>query len=92
MKVTFVYPGIAMIGFNSLGGNCHDTVSVNLGMGYISSYLKKNSNHTADLIDLRDLKGWNHFESELQEKCPDIVGIYCNTVNYSNKRLFLYSF
>ena len=84
MKVTFVYPGIAMIGFNSLGGNCHDTVSVNLGMGYISSYLKKNSNHTADLIDLRDLKGWNHFESELQEKCPDIVGIYCNTVNYSS--------
>ncbi len=84
MKVTFVYPGIAMIGFNSLGGDCHDTISINLGLGYISSYLKKNSNHTTNLIDLRELKGWNHYESELRKRAPDVVGIYCNTVNFDN--------
>jgi len=82
MKITFVYPGIAIIGFNSLGGNCHDTISINLGMGYISNYIKKNSNHSVNLIDLRDLRGWSHYESELRERMPDIVGIYCNTVNY----------
>jgi radical SAM superfamily enzyme YgiQ (UPF0313 family) len=84
MKVTFVYPGIAMIGFNSLGGDCHDTISINLGLGYISSYLKKNSNHTVNLIDLRELEGWDHFESELGSRSPDVVGIYCNTVNFDN--------
>lgn len=84
MKVTFVYPGIALIGFNSLGGQTHDTVSINLGLGYISSYLKKNSNHTADLIDLRDVQGWDHYESEMKDRDPDVVGIYCNTVNYEN--------
>lgn len=84
MKVTFVYPGIAMIGFDSLGGQSHDTISINLGLGYISSYLKKNSNHTVDLIDLRDVQGWDHYESELKSRDPDVVGIYCNTVNFEN--------
>ncbi len=84
MKVTFVYPGIAMIGFHSLGGPSHDSISINLGLGYISSYLKKNSNHTADLIDLRDVQGWDHYESELKKRNSDVVGIYCNTVNFEN--------
>lgn len=84
MKVTLIYPGIAMIGFNSIGGQSHDTISINLGLGYISSYLKKNSDHMVDLIDLRDLQGWNHYESELNKRKPDVVGIYCNTVNFEN--------
>ena len=84
MKVTFVYPGIAVIGFNCLGGSCHDTISINLGLGYISSYLKKNSSHEADLIDLRDVQGWDHYLRELVSRNPDIVGIYCNTVNFEN--------
>lgn len=82
MKVSFVYPGIAMIGFDSLGGSSHDTVSVNLGIGYLSSYLKKHSNHKSDLIDLRDLTGWDDYEREIERRGPDVVGIYCNTVNY----------
>ena len=84
MKVTFVYPGIALIGFDSLGGRSHDTISINLGLGYISSYLKKYSNHETSLIDLRDLKGWDHYERELNKQAPDVVGIYCNTVNFEN--------
>lgn len=84
MKVTFVYPGIAMIGFNSLGKPSHDTISINLGLAYISSYIKKHANHTVNLIDLRDLQGWDHYESELNRLAPDVVGIYCNTVNYEN--------
>jgi anaerobic magnesium-protoporphyrin IX monomethyl ester cyclase len=84
MKITFVYPGIAMIGFNSLGGNCHDTISVNLGMGYMASYIRQHSRHTVDLIDLRDLKGWPEYAAELAARSPDIVGIYCNTVNFEN--------
>lgn len=82
MRITLVYPGIAMIGFDSLGGNCHDTISINLGMAYLSSYIKKNSSHTVDLIDLRDISGWDSFESQLEKRNPDIVGIYCNTVSY----------
>ncbi len=84
MKVTLVYPGIAMIGFDSLGGQSHDTISINLGLAYISSYLKKNSSHTVDLIDLRDISGWEHYKNELKMRAPDVVGIYCNTVNFEN--------
>lgn len=84
MRITFVYPGIAVIGFNSLATGGHDTISVNMGMGYISAYLKQNSNHKTDLIDLRDLKSWEHFEDELKGRNSDIVGIYTNTVNYLN--------
>ncbi|MFA5272513.1 MAG: cobalamin-dependent protein, partial [Candidatus Omnitrophota bacterium] len=84
MKITFVYPGITIIGFNSLGGNGHDTLSVNLGMGYMSSYIKQNSRHSVDLIDLRDISGWQEYRHQITERNPDIVGIYCNTVNYDN--------
>lgn len=84
MKVTFVYPGITVIGFNSLGGACHDTISINLGLGYLSSYLKENSDHTTDLIDLRGLLSWDDFQAELKKRNPDVVGIYCNTVNFEN--------
>lgn len=84
MKVTFVYPGITVIGFNSLGGSCHDTISINLGLGYISSYLKANSSHTADLIDLRDVRDWDDYICELAKRNPDVVAIYCNTVNFEN--------
>lgn len=84
MKVTFVYPGIAVIGFNCLGGSSHDTISINLGLGYISSYLKKNSSHETDLIDLRDVQGWDQYLKELASRNPEIVGIYCNTVNFQN--------
>ncbi len=73
-----------MIGFNSLGGNCHDTLSVNLGMAYMASYLKLNSRHTADLIDLRDIAGWDDYKRRLSAKKPDVAGIYCNTVNFEH--------
>ncbi|MBU4258231.1 MAG: B12-binding domain-containing radical SAM protein [Proteobacteria bacterium] len=83
MKITLVYPGISIIGFDSLGRGAHDTISVNLGMGYISSYLKENSKgHTVDLIDLRDLETWEHFEIELKARDPDVVGIHFNTINF----------
>ena len=83
-KVTLVYPGIAVIGFDSLGGQQHDTISVNLGLAYIGSYIKKHSKHSVNLIDLRDVKSWNEYEKQLKERSPDIVGIYCNTVNVGN--------
>ena len=84
MKITFVYPGITMIGFNSLGGNCHDMLSVNLGMGYMASYIRQNSRHTVDLIDLRDLAGWDDYRHQVGARNPDILGIYANTVNYEH--------
>lgn len=84
LKVTLVYPGIAVIGFDSLGGQQHDTISINLGLAYISSYIKTNSSHSVTLIDLRDVKSWEQYEQQLKDKSPNVVGIYCNTVNVGN--------
>ncbi len=82
MKITLIYPGIAQIGFGSFGGGSPSTNLMNLGLGYLAASIKANSKHEVDLIDLRKLKGWDHFSRELGERSCDVVGIYTNTVNF----------
>lgn len=83
MKITLIYPGIAEIGFNSLGKRGHDTNWINLGLAYIGAQLKKNK-IDVDLIDLRDLKDWDEVNFEINRENSDIYGVYFNTVNFNN--------
>jgi radical SAM superfamily enzyme YgiQ (UPF0313 family) len=82
MKITLVYPGIAQIGFASYGRGTPNTNLMSLGLGYLSSSIKQNSDHAVDLIDLRKLRNWDHFKDELAARSSDIVGIHTNTVNF----------
>ncbi|MFH1454659.1 MAG: radical SAM protein [Armatimonadota bacterium] len=84
MKITLIYPGIATTDFNSLGKGFHDAIAVGYGLAYIGAYIKENSAHEVDLIDLRELRNWEHFRSELNKRKSDIVGIYSSTVNYDD--------
>lgn len=83
MKVTLIYPGIVGVGFNSLGKGGMDRNWINLGLAYVGACLKKNG-HGVDLIDLRDCADWTHVASEMEERNPDVFGIYVNTPNYNH--------
>lgn len=83
MKITLIYPGIAWIGFNSLGKGGMDRNWINLGLAYIGAYLKENS-YDVDLIDLREMNNWAQAEEEIKMRKSNICGIHFNTVNYNN--------
>ncbi|MBL7196665.1 MAG: cobalamin-dependent protein [Candidatus Omnitrophica bacterium] len=83
MKVTLIYPGIAGLGFNSLGKGSMDHNWINLGLAYIGAYLKEH-NYEVDLIDLRASQSWEDVKSEIKSRHSDVVGVYFNTPNYNN--------
>ena len=39
--------------------------------------------HEVDLIDLRALKGWEHFRAVLMERQPDVLGVTMMSVDYN---------
>lgn len=82
MKVTLIYPGIASIGFNSLCKGNPSTNLTGLGLAYLGASIKEKTHHQVDLIDLREMTGWDHFTSELSSRNSRLVGIHTNTVNF----------
>lgn len=83
MRVTLIYPGIAGLGFESLGKGDMNHNWINLGLAYIGAYLKRNG-YEVDLIDLRGMSGWEQVSSELKKRAGEITGVYFNTVNFEN--------
>lgn len=79
MKVTLIYPGITECGFNSLKGN--EGSWMNHGLAIISAVLK-NKGYVVNLIDLRRLKGWEHFKQVVRDDVEDVVGITMMSVDY----------
>ncbi len=80
MKITLIYPGITDCGFNSLKGN--EGSWINHGLAILSSALK-NKGHRVDLIDLRRLKGWEHYRQVLIDKRSEVFGITMMSVDYN---------
>lgn len=80
MKITLIYPGIAGLGFNSIGKGM-DAIWINLGLCYIGAYLKQND-YEVNLIDLRRIKSWDDFFKKLSAEESNVVGIQFNTVNF----------
>ena len=79
MKVTLIYPGITECGFDSLKGN--EGSWMNHGLAIISAALK-NKGHEVNLIDLRRLKGWEHYRQTIRDDLGDIAGITMMSVDY----------
>lgn len=82
-KVLLVYPGIVSVGFKSFGRGGMDTNWISLGLAYIGAYLKQRG-YAVEIIDLRAMNDWNDFEKNVQEKNPDIIGVYWNSPNFNN--------
>jgi radical SAM superfamily enzyme YgiQ (UPF0313 family) len=81
MKVFLLFPGISEIGFNSYGTGMEQSW-ISHGLCNISSYAKQEGYQT-ELIDLRCVKSWNHFEQIITEKKPDVVGVTMMSVDHN---------
>lgn len=83
MKITLVFPGIVGIGWGSLGKYpLHPEASlIHHGLCSLSACLKQEG-HAVDLIDLRSLRGWGHFEKEVQARGSDLWGITIMSPDY----------
>ncbi len=81
MRISFVYPGIAGYGFNSLGKGM-EAGWVSHGLAHLSSAAKAQGFAT-DLIDLRALSGWNEFREVLLQRRPDVAAMTMMSVDYN---------
>ncbi len=80
MKVTFVYPGIGGQGFDSIGKGM-DSGWISHGIAILAACVKR-VGHEADLLDLRALKGWDHFRQLVSERNPDIIAVSLMSVDF----------
>ncbi|HZR84470.1 MAG TPA: radical SAM protein [Candidatus Binatia bacterium] len=82
MHVTLIFPGIALPGFDSFRKKA--TVDANFidhGLASISASAKARG-HTTDLIDLRALRGWDHFRDEVRARPARVFGITSWSLHY----------
>ncbi|MCM8790657.1 MAG: B12-binding domain-containing radical SAM protein [Candidatus Omnitrophica bacterium] len=73
MKVTFIYPSIALSGFKASSG---ETLLRNIhhGLCYLSACAKM-AGFATELIDLSILSGWDHFRREVESKKIEVAAI-----------------
>ncbi|MCL5107532.1 MAG: B12-binding domain-containing radical SAM protein [Chloroflexi bacterium] len=81
MRVTLVYPGIVGAGFASAGKGM-DAGWISHGLCILGACAKR-AGHEVDLIDLRALRGWDHYREELARRRPQVVGVTMMSVDYN---------
>ncbi len=81
MKTTLIYAGIAGYGFESLGKGM-EAGWINHGLAQLSACAKAEG-FEVDLIDLRGLKNWDEFRTELEQRRPDVTGLTMMSVDYN---------
>ena len=81
MRATLVYPGITGKGFNSLGQGM-DSGWISHGLAILAA-CARDKGFTVDLLDLRALRGWEHYREELAARRPDVVGVSMMSVDYN---------
>jgi anaerobic magnesium-protoporphyrin IX monomethyl ester cyclase len=84
IKTTLIYAGIAGRGFSSLKQGM-DAGWISHGLASLSAAAKAQG-FEIDLIDLRALSGWDHFQEVLAERDPDVVGVTMMSVDYNPAR------
>lgn len=82
MDVTLVFPGIALPGFDSFRKK--PTIEANFidhGLASIGAAAKAKG-HRVDLIDLRQLRNWDHFRAEVQRRPSRVWGMTSWSLHY----------
>jgi len=87
MSVVLVFPGIANLGFKSLGNPVleYTASAVHHGLCFLSACAKQ-AGYDVQLIDLRKLRGWDHYRQRVQELAPDVMGITSMSLDYDIAR------
>jgi anaerobic magnesium-protoporphyrin IX monomethyl ester cyclase len=81
LRTTLVLPGITGKGFNSLGQGM-DSGWISHGLAILAACAKQKG-FAVDLLDLRALRDWDHFRTELLARQPDVVGVSMMSVDYN---------
>ena len=81
MRVSLVYPGIVGKGFDSIGQGM-DSGWISHGLAILAPCAAR-AGHEVNLIDLRALKGWDHFRATVAERHPDVVAITMMSADYN---------
>ena len=81
MRVSLVYPGIVGKGFESIGQGM-DSGWISHGLAILAACAKQ-AGHEVNLIDLRALKGWEHFRQVVAERNPDVAAVTMMSVDYN---------
>lgn len=82
IKVILIDPGFGEQSFNTYG-HSHWSSVIHHGLCSISAYAKSKGFLDIDLVDLRKLKGWDHFREEVKGKTPDVVGISMRSCDFN---------
>jgi len=83
LKICFVYPSISDVGFNRFGNSAFGFLASNIhhGLCSLSASVKK-AGFEPELIDLRKLRNWYHFEKELRARKPEVVAATMMSLDY----------
>ena len=81
MRVSLIYPGIVGKGFDSIGQGM-DSGWISHGLAILAPCAAR-AGHEVNLIDLRALKGWDHFRATVAERHPDVVAMTMMSVDYN---------
>jgi len=81
MRVSLVYPGIVGKGFDSIGQGM-DSGWISHGLAILGACATR-AGHEVNLIDLRALKGWDHYRATLAERHPDVLAVTMMSVDYN---------
>jgi len=82
MRIDLVFPGITFWGFNSFGQlKTQEANFMPHGVASISAYLKSKG-HEVGMVDMRKLKGWEHFGQTVFQSPSNIFGISSMSVDY----------
>lgn len=84
LKTTLIFAGIAGRGFNSLQQGM-DAGWISHGLASLSA-AAKTQGFQVDLIDLRALRGWDHFREVLAQRAPDVIGVTMMSVDCNPAR------
>ncbi|MDD5136137.1 MAG: cobalamin-dependent protein, partial [Candidatus Omnitrophica bacterium] len=80
LKIVFVLPAVGETGFAKARQPITFS-SLHHGLCYLSACAKR-AGHLTNLIDLRELSGWDDFQKDLKELSPDVVAITMMSVDF----------
>jgi anaerobic magnesium-protoporphyrin IX monomethyl ester cyclase len=81
MRVSLIYPGIVGKGFDSIGQGM-DSGWISHGLAILAACARQ-AGHEVNLIDLRALKGWEHFRQEIIQRQPQVAAITMMSADYN---------
>ncbi len=81
MRLTLIYSGGGINGFNSAGKGMSGGW-IGHGLALLAACAKE-AGHEVNLIDRRALRDWDHFRQEVEKRAPDVAGFSMISVDFN---------